>query len=362
MKQVCLLCDRTSPDNNLFCQESYCTAEQSPSILEFGEWLSDIEIVRPLVVQRSAVLYEANYHNRRVLLKVAHPGPEHKERLKREAEFLRDCQLANQQNRYLPLLLSPEIDRPLSAQRDPYGKTILRRHLLYYVLFEHAEGEPLRDILKKNPQLWLRHVGWIALSLAGAVAFLHSKGRLHFGLSTESLLVHIDEKSNVPRVTLFDLGICADIRSLAQEWYHDFTSPANVAPEFLGAASIQPDYRTDVYGLGLILYELLVGEPTYPVRLRSDEDIYQIVQRAARVPMIRSEDVHRLADIALQAVDPQPGRRQDSAQILAKELQTIFGAVPEPKSRRWPSLANLLLIFGGLLLSALLIVVIILLF
>ena len=80
----------------------------SPSILEFGEWLGDIEIVRPIVILRSAVLYEAIHQKQRVLLKVAHPGPEHKERLKRETEFLREVHFSFGSNPNLPKLLPPE--------------------------------------------------------------------------------------------------------------------------------------------------------------------------------------------------------------------------------------------------------------
>ena len=66
MKQVCLLCERTSPDNNLYCQETYCPAEMSPNILDYGEWLGDIEIVKPVMILRSAVLYEATHQNQKV--------------------------------------------------------------------------------------------------------------------------------------------------------------------------------------------------------------------------------------------------------------------------------------------------------
>lgn len=46
MKQVCLLCERTSPGGDLFCQETYCPAEMSPTILDHGDMLGDIEIVK----------------------------------------------------------------------------------------------------------------------------------------------------------------------------------------------------------------------------------------------------------------------------------------------------------------------------
>ena len=149
MKQVCLLCNRTSPDNNLYCQETYCPAEMSPNILDYGEWLGDIEIVKPVMILRSAALYEATHHKKKVFLKVAHPGPENKERLKREAEFLKAIQLKKDQNEFLPVLLPPYANTTI--QVDAYGKAMLRGHLLYFYLFEFVEGEPLRDVLTKNP-------------------------------------------------------------------------------------------------------------------------------------------------------------------------------------------------------------------
>ena len=231
MKQVCLLCERTSPDSNLYCQETYCPAEMSPTVLGYGEWLGDIEIVKPVIVLRSAVLYEATHQKKKVFLKVAHPGTEHKERLKREAEFLRDIQLKRAQNKYLPSLLPPYANTTIKL--DAYGKTMLRGHLLYFYLFEHVEGEPLRDILTKNPQLWVNHIGWLVIGLAYAIALMHSKGIYHFGLNPEIVLVRFDEHPNVPRLLLFDLGIVSDAANIKVNWYSFFVPPSYTAPEII---------------------------------------------------------------------------------------------------------------------------------
>jgi len=325
----------------------------SPSILDPGEWLGDIEIVRSLVVLRSAVLYEATHRTKRVFLKVAHPGTKHKERLKREAEFLRDIQLDRQQHRSLPLLLPPYANVQLSKQAEPYGKTMLRGHLLYFYLFEHFEGEPLRDTLLTKPQLWLNHCGLIVIGLAETMTFLHSKGKFHFGLSPDAVLVHFAKKNNTPHVLLFDLGIISDSTSMQQEWYTDFVLPAYLAPEFIQVNSIRLDYRSDVYGLGLLLYELLVGEPAVPFKLRSDADVYRIVQdNRRRTPMNRVEDVRALADIALKAVQQRPSDRQESAAEVAKQLKAFFGNVPDLKETQWPSFNTIFLISGTLLAIA----------
>lgn len=352
MKQVCLLCERTSPDNNLYCQETYCPAEMSPNILDYGEWLGDIEIVKPVMILRSAVLYEATHQKQKVFLKVAHPGPENKERLKREAEFLKAIQVNKTQNEFLPVLLPPYANTTI--QVDAYGKAMLRGHLLYFYLFEFVEGEPLRDVLTKNPQLWVNHVGWLMISVATAVNFLHSKGIYHFGVSPDTVLVRFDDDPNVPRVLLFDLGVASDPQNFNYNWHSFFVPPAYTAPELVNG-QFRPAPATDVYGLGLTLYELLVGEPAYTYKLQSDAEVYRAVQRNRRIHMNRVEDVKSVADIALQAVEQQIERRQQDAAVLAQQLSAYFGQVPGPKKSRWPSLNTMLLVIGALLAIAFLI-------
>lgn len=352
MKQVCLLCERTSPDSNLYCQETYCPAEMSPNILDFGEWLGDIEIVKPVITLRSAVLYEATHQNERVFLKVAHPGTENKERLKREAEFLKAIQLNKEQNKFLPVLRPPYANTNIEV--DAYGKAMLKGHLLYFYIFEHVEGEPLRDILTKNPQLWVNHVGWLMISLSTAVTFLHSKGLYHFGISPDVVLVRFDDDPSVPRILLYDLGVVSDAQSFNIYWHPFAVPPAYTAPELLHT-TMRPNQSTDVYGLGLTMYELLVGEPTYTFKLLSDTEVYKAVQRNWRIKMNRVEDVKNVANIALQAVDQKATHRQQNVDAFTQQLRTYFGDVPALKKSRWPSLNTILIIISALLAVAFLI-------
>lgn len=353
MKQVCLLCERTSPDSNLYCQEVYCPAEMSPSILDYGEWIGDIEIVKPVMILRSAVLYEATHQKKTVFLKVAHPGAENKERLKREAEFLKAIQLGKQQNEFLPVLLPPYANTTIEV--DAYGKAMLGGHLLYFFMFEHVTGEPLRDILTKNPQLWINHIGWIMISLSTAVNFLNRQGLYHLGVSPDSVLVRFDEEPNVPRILLFDLGVVSDAHSVNAHWYPFAVPPAYTAPELIANRSIRPDLAADVYGLGLTLYELLVGEPAFVYKLLSDHEVYRAVQRNHRVRMNRVEDVQNVANIALQAVDQQISSRQTDSSVFASQLLSYFGPVPGPKKSRWPSLNTMMVFVGALLAIAFLV-------
>ena len=353
MKQDCLICERSSPDNNLYCQEIYCPAEMSPTILDFGEWLGNIEIVKPLIILRSCTLYQARYQKQKVLLKVAHPGPENRERLKREAQFLQQLQRAKDSKahtEYFPVLLSPY---GTTKDNDPYGKVVLKGHLLYYSLFEHHDGEPLRDILTKNLQLWIYHIGWVMRGLASAVAFLQSKGLFHYSLSPDAVLVHFDDESGAPHVLLFDLGVISDRQTLRANWYSFLAPPAYTAPELIDTPAPQPHYATDVYGLGLTLYEMLVGQPAFPFKLHGDDEVYDAVRQGRRVPMNRSEDVKSAADIALKATERNITARYQTAAEMVQDLHKAFGMPPRPKTRL--PLILTLLVVGALVATALLI-------
>ena len=353
MKRVCLKCGRTTLGGDLFCQETYCPAEMSPIILSYGEWFGDIEIIKPVIVLRSAVLYEAMHQKEKVYLKVAHPGRENKERLKREAVFLKDIQLQKAKCEHLPHLLSPYVGTSISV--DPYGKTMLGNHLLYFYIFEFFEGKPLRDLLMENPQLWINHIGWLMISLASAVNCIHLQRLFHYGLCPDDALVRIDDEPSVPRILLFDFGILTDKQHINRIWYDDFVLPAYFAPELVNARGILGDYRTDVYGLGLVLYEMLVGQPAYPFKLKGDAEVIEAVRKSARVRMNRTEDVPEIAKLTYQAVHPQPEQRFATAADFAEKLIRYFGPVPPPKKRRWPSTNTIIWIAIGLLMVAFLI-------
>lgn len=328
MKQECLLCERSSPDHNLYCQETYCPAEESPTILNYGDWLGNIEIVKPLVALRSAVVYEARCQKKKVLLKVAHPGAANRERLKREAQFLQALQHDRTRSEYLPVWLPPYAN---TSGADAYGKIVLKDRLLYYCLFDHFGGEPLRAVLAKSAQLWVYHIGWITVHLAYAVAYLQSKDCFHFGLSPDVVLFRTDEATGAPSILLCDLGVASDRAGLSTDWHPAFVPPAYTAPELLDAAAPQPNYATDVYGLGLILYELLIGQPVFPFRLRSDQDVTDAVRQNRRAPMTRGEDVRAAAEIATRAADPDPAARYPDAATLVHELRGAFSEAPEKK-------------------------------
>lgn len=355
MQQVCLECGRTTPSRNLYCQEPACPAERAPLMLAQGEWLGDIEIIRPIVVQRSAVVYAAQHQRRMVLLKVAHPGAAHVARLKREAEFLKGLPAKlGEQLVFLPRLLPPYANSTIVDR--PYGKATLGEQLMYFCLYEFFEGDALSAVLARQPQPWVFHSGWIMLGLASTIAYLQSQQRLHLAISPDSLLLRFDPASNAPEILVIDLGLLSAPEDVPQHWYTGCVAPAYTAPELIGPRP-RAGYPSDVYGLGLTLYELLVGAPRFPYATHSSTEIYQLVGAAAPLRQIERSDVERTNLLALRAIHPDPAQRPDLANRMREELLAIYGSPPRPRHdpRRRRSIAFIAVI--ALLTLAFLIIV-----
>jgi serine/threonine-protein kinase len=282
-------------------------------VLEPGEWIENLEIVRVVLIGHNATIYQARRNNLFVTLKVAHPGERFKQHLKDEAQFLR----SQRKDRlvYLPLLLDPYTK---DAQKKPaapseedwsYGRASVHDTLLYFLVFEHIDGEPLRDLLSKRPQLWSYHAGWVTQSIAIALQELHQMQLLHLAISPESALVTFDD-DDIPRLVLIDFGtLLSHGTALSPESYRLAHTPYAAPDLHLSSA---PHPQADVYSLAVLFAQMLLGylPPSAPVTIPSMTDVSAIINRAL---------IQKTTSVA----------------VFTAELKQLFGAVPVPRTNRW---------------------------
>jgi serine/threonine protein kinase/WD40 repeat protein/tetratricopeptide (TPR) repeat protein len=167
---------------------------------------------------------------------------------------------------------------------------------------------------------YYRSVARLGLQAAEALAYAHSQGVLHRDIKPANLLLDL-----AGTVWVTDFG-------LAREGESDLTRTGDVvgtlrymAPERFEGVS---DIRSDVYGLGLTLYELLTLQPAF-----EESDRVRLMDRVAReeppAPRRRDRRVPRdLETIVLKAIAKEPGRRYATAGDMAEDLRRFLADRP----------------------------------
>jgi serine/threonine protein kinase len=348
MKRICQRCNVISQDFNLWCQEKYCPAENATEIFDNGEWFGPIEIVQPMVITRSAIVYQARRGEEEILLKVANVGCEEKLRLEAKA-FL---QLAKAgQHPLLPVLLPAHPQGTID--HHPYGWTVIEGRIKYYEVFKFVDGTFLRNLLLKNPQPWYQHVGWIILSVADCVYYLHRAGKFHLCLNPDVILVRFD-KQGIPRPILLDLGVADPGKNIYDLWNENYNLAAYTAPEIAdGRSAVSP--ASDVYGLGILLYELLAGHPPYEYHLKKDSAVLKNVMGGEFKPTGRI-DLKNIPDIAERAIALQKDQRFPDVLAFVSALQPNFPPIPAERRSFQMNWRVLFIVLGALLAISLLLV------
>jgi serine/threonine protein kinase len=333
MKRICQRCNVISQDFNLWCQEKYCPAENATEIFDDGEWFGPIEIIQPIVITRSAIIYQAKRGEEQILLKVANVGCEDK--LRKEAKAFLQLAKAGQ-HPLLPVLLPAHPQGVV--EYHPYGWTVIKGRIKYYEVFAFADGVILRNLLLKNPQPWYQHVGWITMSIADVILYLHRAGKYHLCINPDVILVRYD-KQGIPRAMLLDLGV-SDAQGIHESWNENYNLPAYTAPEIAdGRSAIGP--ATDVYGLGMLMYEMLAGRPAYEYHLKKDDAVIKSVMQGSFKPSSRI-DLKNIPGITEKAINPQYSQRFPDVMAFANALRPNLPIIP---AERKPFQINWRLVF-----------------
>jgi serine/threonine-protein kinase len=248
---------------------------------------------------------------RKVALKVLHPqygdDEEYVERFRREARLV--AQLSH-----------PHIVTVIDRGTDDGQQ---------FIVFEYVDGENLKQLLGRTGPLPTRRAIELAVQIADGLAFAHEHGLVHRDVKPQNVLITPDGDAKVT-----DFGIA---RSLDVE--HGVTQTGTVlgtsnylSPE---QASGRPTTRaTDVYSLGVVLYELLTGEVPFPgenfvaVAMRHvNETPPDVLERRPDVPL-------RLAAAVDRALEKDPARRFPSMDQFAWELRQCLAELDAPDDAR----------------------------
>src|ERR1700735_866366 len=125
-----------------------------------------------------------------------------------------------------------------------------------YTSMEFVEGESLRSVLSRFGGLQQRKAVDLALQISSGLKEAHAQGIVHRDLKPENIMV--DAHGNVK---IMDFGIARSMEAATRLTGSMVGTPQYMAPEQVAGKPV--DYRTDIYSLGLILYEMFTGTPAF---------------------------------------------------------------------------------------------------
>jgi serine/threonine-protein kinase len=198
-----------------------------------------------------------------------------------------------------------------------------------YLVMEFLEGESLHAYLKKFKPAGLppQQAAHFARALANALVAAHAKGIVHRDLKPANLFLVPDaEQPYGVRVKILDFGIAKLVDPTGMPLGRSHTidgaligTPRYMAPEQARSAKAI-DHRADLYSLGCILYEMVVGEAPFPSG-GSGEVIAKHLFEEVRPPRERVPGISPELDaIILRLLQKEPADRYASAQELARAL------------------------------------------
>jgi len=202
-----------------------------------------------------------------------------------------------------------------------------------YMVMEWVDGRLLRKVMIEHGRLPAGRAVGIALGICDALAYIHSRGVVHRDLKPENIMVDAQD-----RIKLIDFGIAATVGSrrltlskLSQVMgTADYISPEQVEGK-------RGDARSDLYALGIMLYELLTGKTPFlganALLVMNDRLHNNPVPPREINPAISPE----LQEIIYRALEREPKNRYASAREFARDLknQDQVGVAERLELRDW---------------------------
>jgi serine/threonine protein kinase len=195
-----------------------------------------------------------------------------------------------------------------------------------YLMMELLEGETLGRRIDREGRLKVPDAVDIAAQAASALAAANGHGIVHRDLKPENLFLIPDpsQRSHV-RVKVLDFGIAKLQRRLSGQSIRTHTgsimgTPPYMSPEQCRGISSEIDQRTDVYALGIILYEMLTGTPPFLSEGFGDVLLMHLTQPPRPPREIEPSVPHSLEQLVLHALEKEPERRLASMEELLRGL------------------------------------------
>ncbi|HEY3962304.1 MAG TPA: Stk1 family PASTA domain-containing Ser/Thr kinase [Gaiellaceae bacterium] len=190
----------------------------------------------------------------------------------------------------------------------------------YYIAMEYLDGRTLKELLVRNGPTPVPIAIDYARQILGAIAFAHRNGIVHRDIKPHNIIVGRDG-----RLKVTDFGIARSGASQMTEAGSIVGTAQYLSPEQARGAPVDP--RSDLYSLGIVLYEMLTGN----VPFTGDTPVEIAMKHLSQIPdppsKLRPEVPHDLDAVVMRALAKDPEQRYGSAEEMEADLARVARGV-----------------------------------
>jgi serine/threonine-protein kinase len=187
-----------------------------------------------------------------------------------------------------------------------------------FIVMEYVPGTNLKDILEERGRLSVEEAVPLAIQMCAGVGYAHRAGLVHCDIKPHNVLVSPDK-----RVKVTDFGIARALASISPDEKADIVwgSPQYFSPE--QARGLAPSPASDVYGIGVILYQVLTGR--LPFSAESGVELARLHRDSSPTPVSKlvPEIPETINRIVMKVLSKEPSSRYRTADQLGRVLQSF---------------------------------------
>src|SRR4029079_11161846 len=186
----------------------------------------------------------------------------------------------------------------------------------YYIAMEYLDGRTLKELLVRNGPTPIPIAIDYARQIIGALAFAHRNGIIHRDIKPHNIVVGSDG-----RLKVTDFGIARSGASQMTEVGSIVGTAQYLSPEQARGAQVDP--RSDLYSLGIVIYEMLTGKVPFTGDAPLEIAMKNLQKTAEPPSTLRPEVPKSLDAVVMRALAKDPDERFDSAEEMDADLARV---------------------------------------